>query len=338
MTFEENAAALQKADYLVGRGYRACARKIAAFDRVGPFLVSKAQERLQLISLPEYDQEPVHVAQAQQVEAEIGRWSHVTTLTPLLATVSVTMSVALGELMVRTMEQIRALPVQRTAVPDTVSILATFIRLREALESEDANALDAILTGEVPAAREKLNRNEKDLARAEDFLDTMAQCGFLAGVQVAATFQAIAGYIDSRNAYLMTYLEATDYFKESDGVKHIVLRGGAAQFLYGAITTAIGQYGPQILPKVLAATPVIGGGFAIIDVARTLNEKRKVVEERRNHLVELAKARQGRGAVSEMAWLDGRLKDDRDTLGELVRATIDMCDGFKTLAKSPQAD
>ncbi|WP_194924572.1 hypothetical protein [Catenulispora pinisilvae] len=339
MTYEENAAALREADYLVRRGYRACTRKIAAFDRVGPFLVGKAQERLQLIALPKYGQEPVHVAQAQRVEVEIERWlPHATTFVPLLAAVSATMKAALTELMVRTIRQIQELPVLRTGVPDAASVLATYDRLREALESGDANALDAIPTEEISGALDKLNKNKEDLARAEDFLDTMAQCGFLAGVQVAATFQAIAGYMDSRNAYLVTYLEATDYFKAVDDAGGIVLRAGATQFLYGAITTAIGQYGPLILPKVLARTPVIGGGFAIVDVARTVNEKRKLVEERRNHLMELAEARQGRGPVSELAWLDGRLKDDRDTLDELVQATIEMCDGLVTLAQAPQAD
>ncbi|MBS2537800.1 hypothetical protein KGQ20_34110 [Catenulispora sp. NF23] len=339
MTHEENAAALQRADYLVRRGYRTCTRKIAAFDRVGPFLVGKAQERLRLISLPEYGQEPVHVVQAQQIEAEIEHWlSPATTFVPLLAAVSVTMNVALTKLMVRTIKQMRALPIQRTALPDTVSIVAAYDRLREAFESGDANLLDAVLAQEVPAALDKLTKNNEDLARAQDHLDTMAQCGLLAGFHVAATFQAIAGYLDSRNAYLVTYLEATDYFKAVDDAGGIVLRAGATQFLYGAITTAIGQYGPLILPKVLARTPVIGGGFAIVDVARTVNEKRKLVEERRSHLMELAEARQGRGAVSEMAWLDGRLKDDRDTLDELVRATIEMCDGLKTLAEAPQSD
>jgi len=33
-----------------------------------------------------------------------------------------------------------------------------------------------------------------------------------------------------------------------------------------------------------------------------------------------------------MVWLSGRLKDDRAALGELVKATVEMCGGLMGLA------
>ena len=75
-------------------------------------------------------------------------------------------------------------------------------------------------------------------------------------------------------------------------------RGQRPQGL-GAITTAVGQYAPLILPTVFTQLPLIGGGFAILDVARTMNEQRKLVEERKSHLVALAEAHRERGQTDE---------------------------------------
>lgn len=203
----------------------------------------------------------------------------------------------------------------------------------------DANAVAELPTAkELCAASGKLSKIEMDLAKARDFLNMMAECGFLAGAQVAATFQTIAEYIETRNSYLMTYLEATDYFRESDDVEDHTARDTAIQAVSGAITTAVGQYAPLILPKIFAQVPLIGGTFAILDVARTMNEKRKLVKERKNHLLELAKALQGRNATDEMGWLGARLKEDRTALDELVMSTVEMCRGLMTLAQSSQAD
>jgi hypothetical protein len=136
----------------------------------------------------------------------------------------------------------------------------------------------------------------------------------------------------------MTYLEATDYSGESDDAKQHIAREGVIQLLYDAVTTAAGQYAPLLLPKLFTQVPLLGGGFAILDVAKTINDKRKLVEERRIHLVELAEARRGRGEADEVRWLGGRLKDDQDNLAKLVKSTVDMGQGLMTLARFPQAD
>jgi hypothetical protein len=338
MTYKQCEAALQKAEGLVDKAYSACLQSIAAFEKYGPFLVDKAQERLRDYCFSENRHEEDLVKQAQQVEAEIERWlPHTGEFAPLLASVSATMNSTVTELMDGTIKQIQALPSHTTATTDIADIVAVVDQIRKALKSMDDG--DANAGAKLPTARElddaagKIDNIKMDQAKAEDFLSTMAQCGFLAGAQVAATFQAIAGYIETRNAYLMTYIKATDYFRESGDTKeHVALRDGAIQAAYGAITTAVGQYAPLILPSVFAQVPLIGGGFAILDVARTMNEKRKLVKERENHLLKLAKAHVERGFTDENFWLKARLRDDRAALDELVRATIEMCRGLRTLA------
>ncbi len=336
MTYEECVAALQEAQGLLDRAYSTCSQTIAAFEKDGPVLVTKAQARLEFYSLPKFDHAKSLIDLAQQVKAELERWVPYTgQFTPLLFQVSVAMDFALTELMLVTIKQIKALRTNRTAVTDIEDIFAVLSQVRNALESGDLNAIkEATAPEALNPADKKISNIQEDLAKATDYLNTMAQCGFLAGVQVAATYQAIAGYIQTRNTYLMTYLEATDYFRESDAAKHIDLQAGAIQAVYGAITTAVGQYAPLILPKVFAQVPLIGGGFAILDVARTMNEKRKLVEERKNHLLELANAHQGRGATDEIISLDDHLDDDQAALIELVTATADMCLGLLNLAQS----
>jgi hypothetical protein len=61
------------------------------------------------------------------------------------------------------------------------------------------------------------------------------------------------------------------------------------------------------------------------------------VEERKNHLLELANAHQGRNATDEIISLDDRLDDDQTALNELVTATADMCLGLLNLAQSQSA-
>ncbi len=296
--------------------------------------MTKAQKRLEDYCLPEKNHEKRLVAQAQQVQTEIERWLPQTgQFAPLLALVSVSMDSALTVLMAVAITQIKALPIQSTLVADTVAFTDLFERYRKAFG--DANAVAELPTSEeTSTVLEKVSEIRKDFAKAGAFLNTMAECGILAGVQVAATFQAIAGYIEIRNEYLKTYLVVTDYSKESDDDS--VLRDGVIQGLYGAITTAVGQYAPLILPKVFTQVPLIGGGFAILDVARTMNEKRKLVEERKSHLVALAKAHQERGQTDENYWLEDRLDDDEVALYELVHATAEMCTGLMTLAGSAQ--
>ena len=333
MTPDECAAALQEADKLVRDTYAKCSQRIAEFERVGPFLVQKARERLDVIADPKYGHEVSHIAEMRQVKAEIGRWlPHATEFAPLLDRVSLSMGSALGDLLAQAAGQIRELRPD-TVMTDTVSALAALSAIRLAIERNDMEAMGE----ETTKAQSELEKINKKLASVQDRIDVMAESGFLAGVQVAATFEAITGYIENRNAYLATYLEATDYARESDEVKGIVRRGGVRQAVYGAITVAIGQYGPLVLPKVLASTPVFGAGFAIVDVARTVNEKRKLVEERRRHFEELADARQGRGSVSEMTWLGHTLEDDRDALAQLVSATLEMCAGLQAMTRYPQA-
>lgn len=331
MTPDERAAALQEADKLVRGTYAECLQRIAEFEEVGPFLVRKAQERLDVISLPKYGHEADHIAEAMQVRVDIERWlPHATEFASFLARVSTSMDSALGDLMVKATEKIKDLPLQ-SVVTDTLDALAAFNAIRLAVESGDMDALDK----EAVIAHGKFEKVEENLAGVEDLLGVMAESGFLAGVHVAATFHTITGYIENRNDCLMTYLEATDYSGESDNVKRVVRRAGTFQTVYGAITIAIGQYGPLLLPKVLAGAPLIGAGFAIIDVARTINEKRKLVEERKRHLRELVDAHQGRGAVSEMTWLGHALEDDRGALEQLVSATLEMCSGLLAMAQYP---
>ncbi len=58
------------------------------------------------------------------------------------------------------------------------------------------------------------------------------------------------------------------------------------------------------------------------------------MEERKNHLWELAKAHKERGDTDEMRWLHHRLDDDLAALNALVTSTVEMCDGLMTLADS----
>ncbi len=241
--------------------------------------------------------------------------------------------------MAATSKQIQALPSHRTAPTDIEGAYALIIQVREALERGDANGLPTI--EETSTAKRKLDEIGMDLTKAQDLLNTMAGYVFLAGTQVAATFQTIAGYIESRSAYLTTYLQATAYVSQSgDPNEHIVLRDSTIQGVFDMITTAVGQYAPLMLPKIFTQAPLIGGFFAIVDVARTMNDKRKSVEERKTHYLELAEAHRERGDTDEMDWLGCCLNDDRDALDDLVRSTIKMCDGLMTLAagQSPQAD
>jgi len=239
--------------------------------------------------------------------------------------------------MAETIKRIQALPTYGTVVSDTMEIIAMLKRLKEDLDK--GNDGTAISDEELRIARSKIDKIQMDQVKSVDFLKTMAECGFVAETQIAASLQTIAGYIEARSAYLMTYLEATDYSGKSDDAKqHFVLREGGIQLVYDAITTAVGQYAPLVLPKLFTQVPLIGGGFAILDVARTINEQRKLVEERRSHLLELAEARRGRGDTDEMRWLRRILKDDRAVLDALVMSTVDMSKGVMTLARFSQAD
>jgi hypothetical protein len=343
MTHAECVAALKQAEGLVDSANSACTRTIAAFEQDSPDLVAKAQKRLENFCLPEKRHEKRLIAQAHQVQAEIERWLPQTgEFAPLLATVSAAMNYALAMFMDVAIKQIQALPSRETVVADTASIADVVDRIRKAFKKMadgDPNAVAELPTSEeLSAALEKVSNIEKDLAKADDFLNTMAGCGILAGMQVAGALQAIAGYIETRNEYLRTYLVATDYSKESDDAKGHVARAGVIQGIYGAITTAVGQYAPLILPTVFTQLPLIGAGFAILDVARTMNEKRDLVEERKSHLEALAEAHRERGQVDENYWLEDRLDDDEAALGELLNATVEMCVGLLTLAGSAQAD
>ena len=343
MTHAECVVALKRAEGLVDSAYSACTQAITAFKQDSPDLVAKAQTRLENFCLPEKHHEKRLIAQAHQVQAEIERWLPQTgEFAPLLATVSAAMNYALAMFMDVAIKQIQALPSRETLVVDTAGVADVVNRIRKTLNKMadgDPNALAELpKPEELSAAREKVSDIEKDLAKADDFLNTMAGCGILAGMQVAAALQAIAGYIETRNEYLRTYLVATDYSKESDDAKGHVARAGFIQGVYGAIATAVGQYVPRILPTVFTQLPLIGLGFAILDVARTMNEKRDLVEERKSHLEALAEAHRKRGQVDENYWLEDRLDDDEAALYELVNATVEMCVGLLTLAGSAQAD
>jgi hypothetical protein len=337
MTYEQCVAALQEAEGLIDSAKSACSETIAAFEKDGPVLVANAQKRLQTYCLPDRGHEKRLIDQAQQVEVEIQRLlPYPGQFAPLLALISGTTDSAITALMDTTIKRIQALPSYRTAVSDTMDVLAMLKQFSDALKRGDDGS--EISDEELMDAKSKMDKIQMDNDTAVDFLKTMAECGFLAGTQIAASLQTIAGYIDARSAYLMTYLEATDYSGESDDAKQQIAREGAIQLVYDAITTAVGQYAPLMLPKLFAQIPLIGGGFAILDVARTINEKRKLVEERKSHLLELAKAHQERGDTDEIFWLDDRLDDDRKALDDLVKSTVEMCDGLMTLARFPQAD
>ena len=347
MTYDESVAALQDSEGLIDSAYSVCSETIAAFEKDGPGLVGKAQERLRTYCLPESDHDEDFVAKAQQVEIDIERWlPYKGQFAPLLALVSGTTDTAVTVLMADAINKIKALPFYRTGPADSAAVMAMMLQISKDFNSlgddtdEDAKAAAiSRMFATSEAAGEKIRGIDEDLAKTSDFLNTMAECGFLVGVQVAATFQTIAGYIEARRTYLITYLEATDYFRESDNAKeHIVRRAVAIQALYDGITTAVGQYAPLILPKVFAQVPLIGGGFAILDVARTVNEKRKLVEERKRHILELAEAHQGRGSSDEMSRLARLLRNDRADLKALVTSTVEMCQGLITLARSAQAD
>ena len=70
---------------------------------------------------------------------------------------------------------------------------------------------------------------------------------------------------------------------------------------------------------------------------RSVNERRKLVEERKNHLLELARAHQGRGAADEVDDLRDNLRDDQDTLDKLVTSTAEMCRRIISAVRSAQA-
>lgn len=337
MTYEECLAALQKAEGLIDSAYSTCSETIAAFEKDGPGLVANAEEQLRTYCLPKYGHEESFVEEARQVKAEIERWlPYKGQFAPLLDLISGTTDSTVRALMDATKEQIKALPSFRPGGSDMTDVFAMFVRLKGELDK--GNDGSAISDAELESAGTKIDKIQMDNAKALDFLITMAECGAFAGTQIAGALQTIAGYIEARRVYLMTYLEATDYSGESDDAKQHIAREGAIQLLYDAVTTAAGQYAPLLLPKLFTQVPLLGGGFAILDVAKTINDQRKLVEERRIHLLELAEARRGRGEADEVRWLGGRLKDDQDNLAKLVKSTVDMGQGLMTLARFPQAD
>ncbi|WP_194903881.1 hypothetical protein [Catenulispora rubra] len=344
MTDEECRVALRDTEGLLHRSYSEYSQVIVAYREGGPILVAETQKRLQDYRLPKRDHERELLEKAEQVEAEVDRWlPHTVQFTPLLAVVSVGMDSALTELMAVALRKIRELPSLGSALETVESTFELLGRTLKALESAategDAKALEALPTDiELSEASAKFKEIDDDLGHAKDALNVMAAYAVVAGVQVAATFQAIARYIESRNAYLITFLEATDRSGEPEGAtSSVVVRGGVIQGAYDAIATAVGQYAPIILPKIFTQFPLIGGGFAIFDVARTMNEKRKLVEERRRHFEELAEAHRARGDTDEVYWLKDRLKDDRGAVDELVKSTLDMCSGLTGLALAAQA-
>jgi hypothetical protein len=345
MTYEQCVAALQEAERLVDGARSACLQTIAAFEEDGPILVAKARERLQVHCLPEYHHSRDSVAKARQLEADLEWWlPYEGQFDPLLALVSGTTDYAVTVLMNDAINKIKALPFYRTGPADTAGVAALMAQMSENFNSlgddldEDAKAAAiSRIFAAAETAGEKIRGLDEDLAKTSDFLNAMAGGGFLAGAQVAATLQAVAEYIEARSLYLMTYIEATDYFGKSDDDKErLALRANASKLAYEAITTAIGQYAPVILPKVFAQVPLIGGGFAAFDFVRSVNERRKLVEERKNHLLELARAHQGRGAADEVDDLRDDLRDDQEALDKLVTSTAEMCRRIITAVRSAQ--
>jgi hypothetical protein len=292
----------------VGASRRICNGAIDDELKTGERLAGLVGDRLGRYASEDRDHDPDFIDEATGLQTDISQWEDVVRQVQHLG----------ADVSDNEVDSVRRLSQKALrAYVETAAAVSVFVSEFGQLSIE---ALLELPLDKLAELRDMGAAAETTRANAEARLGVLASMGASAANEISASFGAIIEYLGVRRAFLYTYLEATDYFKDLEPKDNP--KTGMEVALNLAKVGA--EFAAQALPKVVTSLPFVGIGVAIGDTVRGVRKNRQEVRRRAEELLKLATAQDARSHTDEMRKLHRHLDKDREGLLALAASVLSL--------------
>lgn len=297
------------------------------FDSGGDMAAAVAG-RLQRYRDAQNDHDPELVQKAESVEQQVTEW-----LPVLIAVQEVASKVSADQFLTKAHTAASAFAAHQKTVEESRgdierSLIPFADRLANAQTAEACfEVLVALSDKELAKLRRVTDMSERFNAELAE-LQAIIRLEIAAEAEIAETFDSVRDFLEARHEVLVKYMRATDYFSGLEPKEQIGRKAGW-EAMKQAAKVGIEFAATKAAPKTLEQIPVVGMGFAGIDLVREMRKSRREFQRRAEELRRLATAHEARGATDEV-WALGRNLDltNLAELKALVEALGQWLDGL----------